>query len=207
MILGDTALDTHTSISPTGLSPTTVTLPNVFGYTSSTPDGPVEPPRADPTTPTSATTTVLHARRFRLFQFRSPLLPESLLFSLPVGTEMFHFPTFPPHALYIQARVTTHDMPRGFPIRTPSDHRSLTNSPRLIAGCHVLLRLLMPRHPPCALNDFHETPQKSTHASTHQPQDQHTPRTRSPSGRHYVKRHTKQHNTIAPTPHTHAQGE
>ncbi len=31
-----------------------------------------------------------------------------MLFSLPVGTEMFHFPTFPPHALYIQARVTTH---------------------------------------------------------------------------------------------------
>src|SRR5674476_365701 len=29
--------------------------------------------------------------------------------SLPVGTEMFHFPTFPPHALYIQAWVTGHD--------------------------------------------------------------------------------------------------
>jgi hypothetical protein len=45
---------------------------------------------------------------FSLFRFRSPLLTESLLFSLPVGTEMFHFPTFPPHALYIQARVTRH---------------------------------------------------------------------------------------------------
>ena len=31
------------------------------------------------------------------------------MFSLPVGTEMFHFPTFPPHALYIQARVTPHN--------------------------------------------------------------------------------------------------
>src|SRR5690606_12943553 len=30
------------------------------------------------------------------------------LFSLPVGTEMFHFPTFPPHTLYIQMRVTRH---------------------------------------------------------------------------------------------------
>ena len=29
-----------------------------------------------------------------------------MLFSLPVGTEMFHFPTFPPHTLYIQVRVT-----------------------------------------------------------------------------------------------------
>ena len=45
---------------------------------------------------------------FSLFRFRSPLLTESRLFSLPVGTEMFHFPTFPPHALYIQARVTRH---------------------------------------------------------------------------------------------------
>ena len=45
---------------------------------------------------------------FSLIRFRSPLLTESLLFSLPVGTEMFHFPAFPPHALYIQARVTPH---------------------------------------------------------------------------------------------------
>ena len=30
------------------------------------------------------------------------------MFSLPVGTEMFHFPTFPPHTLYIQMRVTRH---------------------------------------------------------------------------------------------------
>ena len=44
--------------------------------------------------------------RFSLFRVRSPLLTESLLFSLPVGTEMFHFPTFPPHTLYIQVRVT-----------------------------------------------------------------------------------------------------
>jgi hypothetical protein len=29
---------------------------------------------------------------FRLFRVRSPLLTESLLFSIPQGTEMFHFP-------------------------------------------------------------------------------------------------------------------
>src|SRR6185312_9740109 len=50
-----------------------------------------------------------HMTRFSLIRFRSPLLSESRLFSLPVGTEMFHFPTFPPHTLYIQARVTGHD--------------------------------------------------------------------------------------------------
>ncbi len=44
--------------------------------------------------------------RFSLFRFRSPLLTESRLLSLPVGTEMFHFPTFPPPALCVQAGVT-----------------------------------------------------------------------------------------------------
>jgi hypothetical protein len=44
--------------------------------------------------------------RFSLIRFRSPLLTESRLLSLPVGTEMFHFPTFPPLALCVQARVT-----------------------------------------------------------------------------------------------------
>ena len=57
--------------------------------------------------------------RFGLFRVRSPLLTESRLFSLPVGTEMFHFPTFPPLALYIQARVTGHDPSRVSPFGHP----------------------------------------------------------------------------------------
>src|SRR4249919_2541413 len=36
---------------------------------------------------------------------RSPLLAESLLFSVPVGTEMVHFPTLPSHRLCIQRRI------------------------------------------------------------------------------------------------------
>jgi hypothetical protein len=82
---------------------------------------------------------------------RSPLLTESLLFSLPAGTEMFHFPAFPPHTLCVQAAVTAHDMRRGFPIRTSWDHGPVIDSPRLIADSHVLHRLPVPRHPPCAL--------------------------------------------------------
>ena len=42
--------------------------------------------------------------------------------------------------------------PAGFP---HSEIRGLTVActyPRLIAACHVLHRLLTPRHPPCALN-------------------------------------------------------
>lgn len=37
-------------------------------------------------------------QRFGLFRVRSPLLTESLLFSFPQGTEMFHFPWFAFHA-------------------------------------------------------------------------------------------------------------
>src|SRR6266550_7391179 len=37
---------------------------------------------------------LVHARGFGLFRVRSPLLAESLLFSLPTGTEMVHFPAF-----------------------------------------------------------------------------------------------------------------
>ena len=94
--------------------------------------------------------------RFSLIRVRSPLLTESLLFSLPVGTEMFHFPTFPPHTLYIQVQVTTWSCNRwrGSPIRTPSDQSLVINSPRLIADSYVLLRLLMPRHSPCALKNL-----------------------------------------------------
>ena len=53
--------------------------------------------------------------RFSLIRFRSPLLTESLLFSLPAGTEMFHFPAFPPHTLCVQVWVTPHDWGRVSP--------------------------------------------------------------------------------------------
>ncbi len=39
----------------------------------------------------------------------------------------------------------------GFPIRTFPGQWLLGTSPELIAPCSVLLRLLVSRHPPCAL--------------------------------------------------------
>ncbi len=53
-----------------------------------------------PTTPIPQPLPGITRNRFGLIRFRSPLLSESLLFSLPMGTEMFHFPTFPPHTLF-----------------------------------------------------------------------------------------------------------
>ena len=40
----------------------------------------------------------------------------------------------------------------GFPIRKSRGQRLVSTSPGLIAAAHVLLRLLAPRHPPCALS-------------------------------------------------------
>ena len=59
-----------------------------------------------PTTPHTQPLPGITRMRFSLIRVRSPLLTESLLFSLPAGTEMFHFPAFPLPALYIQAGVT-----------------------------------------------------------------------------------------------------
>ena len=144
-------------ISVTGLSPSTAGRSKPFTYACTIPPtSPAELERQVPQPRPCNARRLSHMARFSLIRVRSPLLTESLLFSLPVGTEMFHFPTFPPHALYIQARVTTqpHGRWRGFPIRTPSDQSSVINSPRLIADSYVLLRLLMPRHPPCALKNL-----------------------------------------------------
>ena len=78
--------------------------------------------------------------RFGLFRFRSPLLTESLLFSLPVGTEMFHFPTFPPPGLCVQPGVTGHDSSRVSPfghprisVRLPTP-RGLSQAPTSFIG-------------------------------------------------------------------------
>ena len=62
-----------------------------------------------PTTPYQQHLPAITLIRFSLIRFRSPLLSESLLFSLPMGTEMFHFPTFPPTPYFIQMQVTGHD--------------------------------------------------------------------------------------------------
>src|SRR5215469_8207110 len=44
--------------------------------------------------------------------------------------------------------------PPGYPIRKPPDHSLAAGSPGNIAGSSVLPRLLVPRHPPCALKNL-----------------------------------------------------
>ena len=78
-----------------------------------------QPRLMGPSTPGLQRLVAITQSRFGLFRFRSPLLTESRLLSLPVGTEMFHFPTFPPLALCVQARVTGHDSSRVSPFGHP----------------------------------------------------------------------------------------
>jgi hypothetical protein len=49
--------------------------------------------------------------RFSLLRFRSPLLAESLLFSFPRGTEMFHVPRFARSLLCVRSDVRRHCPP------------------------------------------------------------------------------------------------
>jgi hypothetical protein len=65
------------------------------------------------------------------------------LISFPTGTEMFQFPALAPFRVPHEAV--------GCPIRKSPDHSVLARSPKLIAGSCVLHRLLLPRHPSCAL--------------------------------------------------------
>src|ERR1700716_4622627 len=55
--------------------------------------------------------------------------------------------------------------PPGFPIRKSTDHSLVAGSPGLIAGSNVLLRLLVPRHPPCALINLATTIDARVHCA------------------------------------------
>ena len=57
----------------------------------------------------------------------------------------------PPVYLWIQYTVTE-DFSAGFPHSDIRGSLLICSSPRLFAAYHVFLRLLVPRHPPCALS-------------------------------------------------------
>jgi hypothetical protein len=55
--------------------------------------------------------------------------------------------------------------PPGFPIRKSPDQSLVADSPGLIAGSYVLLRLLVPRHSPCALINLATTDDARVHCA------------------------------------------
>ncbi len=67
---------------------------------------------------------------------------------------MFQFTSSPSNVLFYShagARVLT---PGGFPHSDICGLTDICSYPQLFAACRVLLRLLMPRHPPCALHSL-----------------------------------------------------
>ena len=84
---------------------------------------------------------------------RSPLLAESLLISIPVGTEMVHFPTLPSRTYGFSPGYPGMTL-GGFPHSEISGSTLVCSSPKLIAAYHVLHRLLAPRHSPHALSSL-----------------------------------------------------
>ena len=85
------------SVSGTGLSPALAELSSSFPLPTPESRMPALQPRAVETV------------RFGLIPFRSPLLWESRLISLPPGTEMFHFPGLASPKLYIHFGILGHD--------------------------------------------------------------------------------------------------
>ena len=63
---------------------------------------------------------------------------------------MFQFGRFPAHG-YLVHHALAEYCSAGFPHSDIHGSRLICSSPWLFAACHVLLRLLMPRHSPCAL--------------------------------------------------------
>jgi hypothetical protein len=68
--------------------------------------------------------------------------------SFPPGTEMFQFPGFASAAYGFSGGSS---LRRGLPHSEILGSKPARGSPRLFAACHVLHRLLAPRHPPDAL--------------------------------------------------------
>ena len=83
--------------------------------------------------------------------------PLSLATTRGISVDVFSSPyldvsvqAVPFRNLWIQLRMTEYGS-AGFPHSEISGSMRMCRSPKLIAACHVLRRLLMPRHSPCAL--------------------------------------------------------
>jgi hypothetical protein len=108
-------------------------------------------PLDGPTTPRLQRLRPITQPRFGLLRFRSPLLTEcSLLLevlrcfsSLGVLVTVYEF-----------NRASQGITPGGFPHSDISGSTLARNSPKHFAACHVLRRLLAPRHPPHALSSL-----------------------------------------------------
>ena len=95
----------------------------------------------------------MHAFRFGLFRFRSPLLTESHVVFSSSGYLDVSVRRVPLPALWIGAGM--HEgFSCGFPHSDTSGSKGICPSPKLFAAYRVFRRLLVPRHPPYALSSM-----------------------------------------------------
>ena len=130
----DTAMSTRLSL--TGLSPSLVSFPktvllNLLNQFRGPNPG-------------------MHASRFGLFRFRSPLLTESHVVFSSSGYLDVSVHRVPGVWLCIHHTSLEVHSSR-FPHSEISGSKDICSSPKLFAAYHVFHRLLVPRHPPCAL--------------------------------------------------------
>ena len=92
----------------------------------------------------------VHALRFGLFRVRSPLLTESHVVFSSSGYLDVSVHRVPFHSLWIGLWILEVFSSR-FPHSDISGSMDICSSPKLFAAYHVFHRLLVPRHPPCAL--------------------------------------------------------
>ena len=95
----------------------------------------------------------MHAFRFGLFRFRSPLLTESLVVFSSSGYLDVSVHRVPFLKLCIGLRILEVCSSR-FPHSEISGSKDICSSPKLFAAYHVFHRLLVPRHPPYALSSM-----------------------------------------------------
>ena len=130
----DPAMLTHLSL--TGLSPSLAGFPKTILLNLSDQLGGPNPG--------------MHAFRFGLFRFRSPLLTESLVVFSSSGYLDVSVHRVPFLTLWIGVRIPEVCSGR-FPHSEISGSMGICPSPKLFAAYHVFHRLLVPRHPPYAL--------------------------------------------------------
>ena len=95
----------------------------------------------------------MHALRFGLFPFRSPLLWKSHVVFSSSGYLDVSVHRVPDVWLCIH-HTTTEVCSARFPHSEISGSKDICSSPKLFAAYHVFHRLLVPRHPPCALSSL-----------------------------------------------------
>ena len=123
-------------------------------------------PLVGPTTPRLQRLRPITQPRFGLLRFRSPLLTECslLLEVLRCFSSLGVLVT-----VYVFNRASRDITPGGFPHSDISGSTLARNSPKHFAACHVLRRLLAPRHPPHALSSLtYNVHAASTELATHE---------------------------------------